>query len=280
MKTQNLSIDLLRIDGGTQSRLGINEDRVADYQELIENANGEWPLPPLIVFHDGTDYLVADGFHRKLAALRAKRGSIPCEVHKGTAFDAKVFGMTANDKHGLPPTRADKRANVVWLLEHPRNFRQSQIAEMAGVHVSTVKRIVAERNVATLRGKGTSPDQEYKGSLNPCTPSSGGNGEIPENQSDSEPETDENTPPLCEQKSNTPPTDDAKNAPPIKALEGREAEAFDARRSIDGIHKTIGQWFVRIDQIRNSFPSPVGDKILEHLKAAYESMKKWEKVVK
>jgi len=69
-------------------------------------------------------------------------------------------------------------------------------------------------------------------------------------------------------------------APPVKALEGREAEAFDARRSLDGIHKTIGQWFVRIDEIRNAFPHKHGDDVLEYLKAAYELMKKWEKAVK
>lgn len=73
---------------------------------------------------------------------------------------------------------------------------------------------------------------------------------------------------------------DAKPKPPVKALEGREAEAFDARRSLDGIHKTIGQWFVRIDEIRNAFPNKFGDDVLEYLKAAYELMKKWEKSVK
>ena len=102
MKTAPLSLDLLRIDGGTQSRLCINQDAVDDYAEIISAAPAtEWPFPPLDVFHDGSAYFVADGFHRCLGAVRAKRGSVPCVVHKGTATDALVFGMTANDRHGL-----------------------------------------------------------------------------------------------------------------------------------------------------------------------------------
>ena len=78
----------------------------------------------------------------------------------------------------------------------------------------------------------------------------------------------------------TVPAPAGKPKPPVKALEGREAEAFDARRSISGMHKTIAQWFVPVDKIRDGFPGAVGDDVLKHMKAVYESLKKWEKVVK
>jgi len=144
-KTETLSIDLLRLDGDTQARVKISEDTVEDYAELIAASNGEWPFGPLDVFHDGSDYFLADGFHRTLAALRLMRASIPCHVRRGTAMDAKIFGMTANDKHGLRMSPADKRACVEWLLDNGGKRTQVEIAKTAGVSVITVKRVVAER---------------------------------------------------------------------------------------------------------------------------------------
>lgn len=142
-KVHSLSLDVLRLDGGTQARLAVSEDTVDDYAEVLEQAEGDWPFAPIDVFHDGTDYFVADGFHRTLAAVRLKRASVPCHVHRGTAKDAKIFGMTANDRHGLRMSRADKRACVLWLLDQGV-MKHTEIAKTAGVGVRTVVRIVSE----------------------------------------------------------------------------------------------------------------------------------------
>lgn len=152
MKTTALAIDLLSTDGGTQSRIGIDQEVLDEYVELIQSSE-KWPFPPCDVFHDGTQHYVADGFHRVLAAARAKRGSIPCVVRKGSKWDALVFAMTANDRHGLRMTRDDKRHCVELLLDSGRKFTQSQIAEFAGVSKRTVQVIVAERNPASIAGK-------------------------------------------------------------------------------------------------------------------------------
>lgn len=160
MKPASLSVDLLRIDAGTQSRLAINEDVVAEYTEVITQAGIDWPFPPLDVFHDGADYFVADGFHRLLAAIRAKLASVPCNIHKGTASDARIFGMTANDRHGLRMSREDKRACVEWLLDNGGKMTQKAVAEKAGVDVRTVQRIIADRNPSSIAGKANPPKVE------------------------------------------------------------------------------------------------------------------------
>lgn len=147
-KPETLSIDLIRIDGGSQARIKSSEETIEAYAELIDSSKGEWPFGPLDVFHDGSDYFLADGFHRTLAALRLNRASLPCRIHKGTAKDARIFGMTANDKHGLRMTRADKRACVEWLLDNGTKMTQVEIAEKAGVSHRTVKTVVAERKPA------------------------------------------------------------------------------------------------------------------------------------
>lgn len=146
-----LSVDVIRIDAETQSRCRITEDVVEDYAEVIAEANGDWPLPPIDVFHDGSEYFAADGFHRLLAAQRAHRASIPCTVHKGTARDARIFGMTANDRHGLRMSREDKRACVEWLLDQPGRRSQTQVADMAGVSRRTVATIVADRKPKSVQ---------------------------------------------------------------------------------------------------------------------------------
>lgn len=160
MKTEPLSIDLLTIDKGTQVRVKISEETVEDYAAKLEGSKG-WPFDkPIVVFHDGTDYLVADGFHRTLAAQRVNRASVPCEVRKGTARDAVIFGMTANDTHGLRMSRADKRKCVEWLLDNGGKMTQEKVAETAGVTRQTVSRIVAERkpeNVTLLHSEKPKP---------------------------------------------------------------------------------------------------------------------------
>lgn len=144
-KIQTLSIDLLRLDGGTQARVGIDQDTVDTYFEVLETEAGEWPFGEIDVFFDGSSYFVADGFHRTLAATRIKRASVPCRVHQGTAKDAMIFGMTANDMHGLRMSREDKRHCVEWLLDNASEMTREEVAIKAGVVKRTVQRVVSER---------------------------------------------------------------------------------------------------------------------------------------
>lgn len=147
-----LSIDLLVIDADTQARVSISDDAVDSYVEIVQES-GEWPFPAIDVFFDGSKYYVADGFHRYLTAKKLKRASIPCVIHKGTSKHAKIFGMTANDNHGLRMSREDKRACVEWLLKHYPDNNQEHIAQLAGVTRRTVVSIIAERKAANAPAK-------------------------------------------------------------------------------------------------------------------------------
>lgn len=143
-KFEVLSVDLLRLDGDTQARVSVNGDTVDEYAELL-GPGKTWPFDNLTVFHDGTDYWVADGFHRTLAAIKAGRASVPCTVMTGTARDARMFGMRANDSHGLRMSREDRRKNVIWLLETYPTLTQKEIADKTGAGERTVRRIVEEK---------------------------------------------------------------------------------------------------------------------------------------
>ncbi len=161
MTTKTLAIDVLRIDADTQARVKISDETVEAYSEVLESAGKEWPFGPVDVFHDGNEYYVADGFHRTLAAARVKRASIPCRIHKGTAKDAKIFGMTANDTHGLRMTNEDKRACVLWLVKQG-GMTQEEMATKSGTSRRFVQKIVAEKKAhgapssSKTRGKSSS----------------------------------------------------------------------------------------------------------------------------
>ena len=108
-----LSTDLIRIDGGTQARESLNEDAVAEYAERM--AAGSF-APPVVVFFDGSDHWLADGFHRFHAARKAALSEMPADVRTGTKRDAILFAAGANSDHGVRRTNADKRRAVQMLL--------------------------------------------------------------------------------------------------------------------------------------------------------------------
>lgn len=126
--------------GGTQSRVQLSEQAVADYAEAMANDEA---LPPIVVFHDGSDYWLADGFHRVMAATRAGVQWIAADIRKGTKRDAILYSVGANAAHGLPRTNADKRRAVTMLLEDEEwsQWSDREIAQRCAVHHSFVSRL-------------------------------------------------------------------------------------------------------------------------------------------
>lgn len=138
MKTQSLQLSEIITDAGTQTRACTTDDVVADYAERWLEGD---KFPPIVVFHDGVAYYLADGFHRYLAAKRNEFKDILAEVHQGTVKDALRYALGANRANGLRRTNADKR-RCVWLaLENFTNQSDRAIAEMCGVHHTFVANV-------------------------------------------------------------------------------------------------------------------------------------------
>ena len=108
-----INIKTIRTDGATQSRTAINNETVADYSEAIK-AGAEFPA--IVVFHDGADNWLADGFHRFHAHGQAGKTSILADVRQGTLRDARLYAAGANGSHGLRRTNEDKRNAVKMVL--------------------------------------------------------------------------------------------------------------------------------------------------------------------
>lgn len=134
-EVEMIPVRLLRADGGTQARVALNDDAVAEYTDAYSGSGG---LPPLDVVFDGEHYWVWDGLHRHHAAARAGAEAVPCHVRAGTVEDARWLACGANRSHGVKRTNADKRRAVEMALGLRPDMSDRAIAEWCGVDHKTV----------------------------------------------------------------------------------------------------------------------------------------------
>lgn len=175
-----IPVSKIRTDGGTQSRAAINEATVDEYAEAL--ADPETVFPPVVVYYDGRDHWLADGFHRVAAWERVGRVEVPAEVRQGDRRRAILHSVAANSTHGLRRTNDDKRRAVMTLLEDDEwsKWSDRQIARQCGVSHEFVRKLrgpslstvdseprtyttkhgtEATMNVANI-GQSSNPDQE------------------------------------------------------------------------------------------------------------------------
>lgn len=142
-RSELIQVARIRTDGGTQMRAEIDEAVVNEYAALMADGH---KFPPIVVYHDGTNYWLADGFHRLLAhELRYQRKNNPvekiaCDVRSGDRRAAVLHAARANADHGLRRTNADKRRAVLALLEDEEwsQWSDREIARQCRVSPSTV----------------------------------------------------------------------------------------------------------------------------------------------
>jgi hypothetical protein len=141
--TQTIEIAKIRIDGGTQPRVMMDRAAVADYSESMKDGN---ELPPVVLYFDGKDYWLADGFHRRQAAESIGKKVIEAEVIEGSLRDAVLHSVGANANHGLRRTNDDKRQAVIKLLkdEEWKAWSDREIAKKCAVSQPLVSAIRKE----------------------------------------------------------------------------------------------------------------------------------------
>jgi hypothetical protein len=135
-----LNMDIIRLDGGTQARVSLNTDVVAEYAAHLQEGD---IFPPITIFHDGSDHWLADGFHRYMAHKQNGETEIECDLKTGTLEDAKLWAYGANGKRGLSMSREDKRKVILLMLQHPEwsKWSNNEIAKHIGVSGMTIGRV-------------------------------------------------------------------------------------------------------------------------------------------
>ena len=176
-----IEISKIRIDGGTQTREKLKEATVKDYIEAIKAGA---TFPPVTLFFDGSNYWLADGFHRYFATKKAGKKQIHEDITPGTQRDAVLHSLGANTSHGLPRSNKDKQRAVETLLNDPEwsNWSNREIAE---------KCVVSHSYVNTLREKIKSGNVSTPASQSQSKPGTGGNVSTPTNPEQRKPDTED-----------------------------------------------------------------------------------------
>lgn len=147
-----IKLSELRLDGGTQPRTNMDQEVVAEYADCLMDGV---KMPSLTVFHDGTYYWLADGFHRYFAHKKADYKEAECDVRQGSLRDAILYSVGANDNHGLRRSNEDKRKAVMTLLDDIEwsDWADSEIARRCKVSAMTVGRIKKLLNIQETEKK-------------------------------------------------------------------------------------------------------------------------------
>jgi hypothetical protein len=176
-----LKFSQIRIDGGTQMRVSINQDKVAEYAEKMREGA---KFPPIKATFDGTVYWLYDGFHRYFASQSVGDTTIEVDYKPGTMEDAQDLALRANNEHGLPRTNEDKRKSVETALSYERHAKKSdrEIARLCDVshtlvaavrnpeirkqqaknYVKHLEKVVAEDSGNNSTGNNSTPDPKVE----------------------------------------------------------------------------------------------------------------------
>lgn len=141
----------IAFDAGTQIRAAIDPGVVTDYAEAMTNGA---TFPPIVLFHDGNQHYLADGFHRFMAAQRIEWREIDADVRPGTKEDAIWFALGANKTNGKRLSEADKTHAVAVALAMWPEKMQREIANQVGCSESLVSKAAA----AAARNTGVAPE--------------------------------------------------------------------------------------------------------------------------
>ena len=144
MTTQQLPVDKIKLDPKLQPRNELNADAIQQYADDMRNGD---QFPPVEIKKVNGKYLLTSGWHRTLAAQRAKLTTISAIITEGTWDDAVWEACAANvehDKSGSRRTNADKQKAVKMALQlerfHNGMMNYTKIADHIGVDRTMVSR--------------------------------------------------------------------------------------------------------------------------------------------
>lgn len=151
-----LKLELITANRDLQCRENTDLECLKEYAAQMKSG---CQFPPITVFFDGSRHLLADGFHRTHAAISCGLTEIYAEVHRGNKQQVIAYAASANARHGIRRTNADKQRAVRMLLVDLNLASRSDrfIAQLAAVDHKTVASVRQE-----LAGTGEIPHNDER----------------------------------------------------------------------------------------------------------------------
>lgn len=127
-----IKLEEIRLDGGTQCRVKLNQHQICDYRDRMKEG-AQFPL--LETVFDGAFHWLTDGFHRYHAMKLLGVTETEVRWKAGTQQDAVLEALKANSTHGLTLTNADKHNKIKMALSIPGYDQKSnyEIAKICGL---------------------------------------------------------------------------------------------------------------------------------------------------
>jgi hypothetical protein len=145
----------IRIDGGTQMRVVIDQATVYDYVEAMKDGA---VFPMVETTFDGATHWLTDGFHRYHAYKILNIKEVEVKATQGTLQDAIIAALFVNGRHGKPLTVEDKRNKVKVCLgidkyKDATNYEIAKICCVSQPFVAAVRypEIKEKQNQAKLK---------------------------------------------------------------------------------------------------------------------------------
>lgn len=150
-----LDLSAISLDLSIQTRAKTNPATVAEYAERMKAGD---KFPPLVVYLVDGKHVLADGFHRLLAATKIGLTAFPAQIRVGTRKDLIAFAVGANTRHGLPRTNADKRRAAEMAVAELADLSDHAIAQACKVSQPFVSKVRKQLKTVISSGKRTGRD--------------------------------------------------------------------------------------------------------------------------
>ena len=138
---RTVKLNEIRIDGGTQGRVVIDQNHVYHMVEMMKEG---YEFDPIDTNFDGATYWLVDGFHRYHAYKLMGIKEVTIKYVPGTQEEAVIRSYGVNARHGLPRSFDDKKKVVELALANPMlkdksNYEIAKICVVSQSFVAGVK---------------------------------------------------------------------------------------------------------------------------------------------
>lgn len=139
--TKTIFLEDVDLDHSPMVRADLRPEAIEEYAAIYKKDKKKLPPIDLFLNAGSQKYLIGDGMHRYQAMRTLSFKGCSANVRPGNYEDALKFALTANERHGIRRSQADKRRAVEEAIKQWPKVSNVQIANLSSVDDHTVKAV-------------------------------------------------------------------------------------------------------------------------------------------